>query len=209
MELFIAGINHNDFLGRKKLASWLAILSEENADSPAFVATEWDEEIFKQVKEQRGTFRSLVKTEWPNASRDLLDTFALGLAYEADTHLEFFPDAKIVWLEHERESPIPISEYAKRRFMMLKSWLGGAGMPDNDSEALDQLSACAHQEATHSQQGDERDAKFAELVAVAVEELSQSDWAIAIVGSNHASSGPDTFRTLLENSGVTCKVSLL
>jgi hypothetical protein len=89
--LRIAGVNHFDPGGRQKLVKWLLSWSKKFG-KPAFVATEWDKEIFARVKTQRKEFERLIGDQWPPLSAGLSSVLTLSLAYEGDAYLEVFPD---------------------------------------------------------------------------------------------------------------------
>jgi hypothetical protein len=206
MNLHIAGFNHFDPAGRTRLRGWLDRLSAEHSEPPAFVAVEWDQQNFADVKAERALFRKLMQRQWPEAAPDLLDELELSLGYGGDTHTVLFPDVPVVWLDQGRRCDL--SDYARKRLNMYKLSLAPHGSPHNASAALSRLSQSAWENAKPPSAGDERDRKFASLLLQHIDQVA-GDWAIAIVGSNHATTNPGYLRRLLEDGGQPCEVTIL
>ena len=206
MDLHIAGFKHFDPTGRTRLRQWLEQLSTEHTEPPAFVAVEWDEDLFGEVKAQRASFRNLITQEWPFASPGLLDELELSLGYGGDTHTGVFPDVPVIWLDQGRRCDV--SCYASKRLDMYKSFLGEEGLPGDSTAALATLSQQASERADPPTKGDERDQKWTRLI---IDEIAQSggDWAIAIVGPNHTRASSGYMTGLLEEAGQLCEVTIL
>lgn len=205
----IAGVNHFDPAGRLRLVDWLALYSKRFGH-PAFVATEWDKDIFAQVKAQRGEFQCLISNQWPNLSAGLVKVLTLSLAYEADTHTEVFSDVEVVWLDEGRRAPEDdIRNYAPDRFAMYKHWLGDKVTERDDLVTLAKMSERAIREAGCPPSiGNDRDAQFADLILRRVGK-DGGDWAVVIVGKFHALTYSGSMRRLLEEREQICEVSLL
>ena len=209
MKIHIAGIYHPDPLCRCYLKQWLKQLSTNYAVDPAFIATEWDENIFTEVKKQRNKFRELAQTKWPGATSDLLDELALSLGYEADTHIEIYPNVDILWLDQGRkEESDEVREYARDRLAMYISYLGGEPLPNDNTSALTKLSLEARARTQSDRQGDERDKKFCRLILERIEN-GGGDWAIVIVGAVHAEQVDGSMCRLLEEARQLCEVTIL
>jgi hypothetical protein len=206
MKLHIAGVCHLDPTGTTRLAEWLEHLLRDKAEFPAFVAVEFDAELFAKVKSQRTVFRSLLSQHWPRATPELLDELALSLGYEGDTHERAFPHAKVIWLDQGR--PSDVENLAPARLVTYHQFLGEQGLPHNASAALSRLSQQAWESANAPTEGNDRDRKFASLVLQEIEDAG-GDWAIVIVGATHASDRPGRMRRLLEEAGHTCEVTML
>ena len=209
MILRIAGINHFDPAGRQRLADWLA-LDAKKLGNPAFVATEWDKGIFARVKAQRGEFQYLINKQWPNLSPELQKVLTLSLAYEADTHIEVFPDVEVLWLDERRQAPEDdVQKYPLYRFEMYKRWLGDKITERDDSVILAKMSERAIGEGGRPPSvGNERDAKFADSILRRVGK-GGGDWAVVIVGKFHALTYKGAMRHLLEEKEQICEVSPL
>lgn len=207
MKLYIAGICHFAPLGRNKLKQWIRQLAQDNDGPPAFVATEWDQTLFVQVKDQRGQFRQLAQKQWTAAGTDLLDVLEISLGYEADTHDEFFPNVEVLWLDQGRNDDV--SSYAKSRLNVYRSFLDDEPPPTNTAEALEKLSqeAWRRAEQWHGSRT-ERDDKFTSLI---LDRISKDggDWAIVIVGAAHAKYLEKSMRMLLDEQGYSCQVTIL
>jgi hypothetical protein len=206
MFLHIAGLNHYDPTHRAILRRWLTSLFKSKNSLPSFVAIEWDKGTFKEVKRQRPAFRQLLREEWPTTPSDLLDVLGNSLGYEGDAHEDAIGDLDILWLDEGRQTDP--SNYANHRLAMYKDFLGRQPMPGNTNDALSRLSDVARQRAASpslsDQQDQEREIKWARLLRDKCES-SKSDWAIVLIGANHA--GP--ICSLLENHGLPCDVTIL
>jgi hypothetical protein len=205
----IAGVNHFDPTGRQRLIDWLALCSKQFG-KPAFVATEWDKAIFDRVKGQREEFQLLISNQWPTLSPGLLKALTLSLAYEADAHVEVFPDVEVLWLDEGRQAPDnDIRNYARDRFEMYKRWLGDEILERDDSATLARMSERATLEAGRPPNvGCERDAKFVDSILRRVRR-GGGDWTVVIVGKFHALAYNGSMRRLLEEREQICEVSLL
>ena len=207
MILRIAGVAHFDPTGRQRLIEWLRYCSEKFGE-PAFIATEWDKHILEKVLPQREELRRLISKQWPAFSADLLKSLTLSLAYEGDTHFEVFPEAGILWLDEGREPPEDVRDYARSRFAMYKAWLGDKVAQTDDSAILEKMSKMAAEEAGDPpSEGNERDAKFADLILRRV--ATGGDWAVIIVGKFHALNYARSMRQLLEAHKQTCEMAFL
>jgi hypothetical protein len=206
MRLYIAGVCHFDPTGRARLLEWLEQLSEEHSEPPAFVAVEYDSDLFTKIKAQRARFRCLLTEHWPHAMPDFLDELELSLGYEGDTHERVFPDARIIWIDQGRM--YNVEGFAEGRLIMYHQFLGEQGLLEDTAAALAILSQRALEAAGPPTEGNERDARFARLIIQAIADGS-GDWAIVVVGANHASDCPGRMRCLLEQVGQTCEVTIL
>lgn len=206
MKLHIAGVNHNDPLGRERLKKWLEKLSVINDKSPAFVAVEYDNNIFEQIKKQRKRFRQLLQNEWSFLSPVELDIVENSLAYDGDTHLEVFPNAEILWLDKNRNENDTswIDRYAEVQLNVYKQYSF-----NKKPLFLNWLSGDVCRNTPTASQSTSRDQKFARLILKKVSR-NKSTWAIAIVGSDHTKKDiQGSMRCLLENAGLTCEVTVL
>ena len=206
MKLHIAGVYHFDPTCRTRLRQWLEQLSAAHAELPAFVAVEYDADLFAQIKAQRTAFRRLLSEQWPDGAPELLDELELSLGYDGDTHERVFPGAKVVWLDQGRM--YDVGGFAYERLIMYHQFLGEDGSPQDTSAALRRLSQQARQRANAPTEGNARDRKFADVI---LEEIQRGggDWAIVIVGATHASHHPGRMSRLLKETGQLCDVSIL
>ena len=207
--LYIAGINHNDPLGREALQKWLNELASKYTNTPEFIAVEWPEEVFVQVVSQRTILRRRAEETWPAATTHFLDTVTASMGFEGDTHLEVFPNVRILWLDEDREvAPSLIENYAVDRLNIYQDFLP----PNNacmDGEALFTMSNEAWVRVEGAEKGGPRDAKFAQLLINACSSVKCS-WAVVIVGASHADAQQnDCMVSLLVEAGVQCDVSIL
>ncbi len=206
MILHVAGVHHFDPSGPARLKAWLTGLSYEQKTPPAFVAVEYEESTFEQIRRQRPQFRQLLQREWPGAPPDLLEVLERSLAYEADTHLHVFPTVETFWLQHGMAEAVPT--YAQGRLLLYQSYLGEDPLPADTTAALTLLRARAWQRNDPPTRGNERDARWASLLW---DRLRKGDGerAIVVVGANHASGYPGYLVPLLRERGGHCDVVFL
>jgi hypothetical protein len=209
MVLCIAGVGHFDPAARQRLVKLLRYCSKK-CGKPAFIATEWDKNIFEKVIAQRNEFRAAISNQWPSFSAELLNSLTLSLAYEGDSHLEVFPDAEVMWLDEGREAPEEdIKRYARDRFAIYKGWLGDNVSETDESAILEKMRKKAAQQAgIPPSEGTERDAKWADMI-LRGEAKGGGDWAVIIVGKFHALKYAGSLLDLLEAEKQGCKVVLL
>ena len=208
----IAGINHFDPRCRQNLLKWYHELRERFGE-PCFVATEWDEKIFSEIKAQREQFLQLARQQWPQMTEALICTLTRSLGYEGDTQSDIFPDSEVLWLDQGRRigdlEISEINEYAQSRLNMYREFLGEGLLASSEDQVLETMSQAATRRAPPpSEGGDERDRKFAALILQRITK-GGCQWAIAIVGKNHASDTDGSMRRLLENAWCRCEIVFL
>jgi hypothetical protein len=206
MILCTVGLGHFDPSARKRLIELLRYCSQK-CGKPAFIATEWDKSIFERVRAQRTEFQSAIANKWPALSPELLKSLTLSLAYEADTHMEVFPSAEVLWLDDGRRAlEADIKNYARDRLAIYTEWLGDEISEKDDSLILEKMRRKAAQQAGHPpNRGTVRDSKWADMI---LERMNKGggDWAAIIVGKFHALSYPGSMRELLEAKKQVVKV---
>ncbi len=208
MRLRVAGVNHNDVLGRDRLLAWLQKVCNEENSHPSFVAVEYNRSHFADIKSQRPLFRKLAAEVWPNSSKQVFDTIQDSLAYEGDLHELIFSGAETVWLDQGRlvDDPTRLSKYACDRLKIYRNFIKSERLalsPEDFSTMSN--AAWKHREPP---QPDDRDFKFAEVLLDRFIR-DQTDWGIAIVGSDHASGVDGSMVNRLEGEGVVCQVKQL
>lgn len=210
MRLRIAGVVHNDVLGRDRLLNWLQEVKAIEETRPAFVAVEYDEEIFCKILAQRPVLGRLAAKVWPNAPSSVHKAIEESLAYEGNLHETIFPGVETVWLDQGRSvsDPTIISDYALDRLKIYKSFIP-EGQEELRDESLLHMSISAWNRGASPQPGgSERDIKFAKLI-VYRSRREVSWWAIVIVGINHASDVDGHMTRLLRDQGIECQASEL
>lgn len=206
MLLRIAGINHLDVLGREKLQQWLANHVGEQP-APIFVATEWDQAIFEQVRGQRGRFRQSAAGRWPQFSDDMLNTIELSLGYEGDSHLSKYPNLSVLWLDQGREiDQDDVDRFADDRLARYAELVGNNVDHANERQLLVTMSRLADERFPGEGGVGKRDRVFADRI---VNQAQGNVWAFAVVGKRHAANVDGSMRRLVEQRGHVCQVSLL
>jgi hypothetical protein len=211
MLIKIAGILHPDPLGPERLSRWLSIAGMEQEGRPQFVAVEFDEEHFKQIADQRQSFRELVKSTWPDARAAFVDALVAAFGYEGDTHRERFRQAETLWLDAGREcDPSLVSEFAQGRLLQYRqaiSDLGAAAGPF-DVSLLKTMSRHLWATARRDEEEEDdrsRDSKWAAILAARA--VAADGWGIAIVGANHGRDAEGRLVRLLREGMVICEFS--
>lgn len=206
--LYIAGIQHFDPLCRDRLFNWLKVLQKSHHRPPFFVAVEWDENIFRKVAGQRITLQQLAKKAWPQASSLFLEKLSEAMAFEADTHIELFPNIPTLWLDNDRiVNPEIVENYARDRLNVYRSFLSSE-IAELNYETLLIMSREAWDRSSKPSQGNSRDVQFADLICECFNQTNNC-WAIAIVGANHASTASGYMGAILIEKGIKCNVTIL
>jgi hypothetical protein len=208
MRLKIAGIQHNDVLGRRRLLSWLHELKSSEAAMPTFVAVEYDETTFGRIRAQRRVMRTLAAEVWSGSSPSVLEVMKDSLVYEGDLHESVFPGTETVWLDEGRtvEDPTVVSQYAVDRLKCYKSLVSSGQKTLSEGDLLG-MSRMAWENVS-ALSPNERDAKFARVLLDRCQTIDQG-WAIVVVGANHASEVQGSMVTQLRRNGIECEVSRL
>ena len=217
MDFFVAGVIHHDPLGPDKLTDWLRTLRQAHADPPAFIAVEFASYVFQQIREQRGTLEQLAQREWPEASPELIRALAPSLAYEADTHPEVFRQhIEVLWLDEFRQpEPYPgaAQDFARDRLCTYKSLLLNEELSLPIPDALATMSQAAWDKADRESrenppQPEPRDEEFALQITQRLRQ-GGGEWAIAVVGRNHASDQEGSMLRRLLDGGIPCNKAIL
>lgn len=211
MILRLVGINHKDPVMRQQLIEWL-VASSAKYGKPGFVAVEWDELIFNAVKAKRAEFRQLLKQEWPNISDPLLNTFALSLGYEGDSHIDVYPNVDILWLDEGRKEGMGdddmtkgfVEKCARWRLLDYKRFLGEWPTDSDDSMVMKQISDGASNIPDFKPNS--RDDKWVNRIVLKSAQTVNCRWAIAIIGEGHTRKLKGTMRSQLENLNYICEV---
>jgi len=207
VELFSAGINHNDPLMREELVDWLHELKDEHDSNPCFIAVEWGEYAHSKVADARDEFKVLAKNEWPGVSHELLTTLAEAMGYEGDTHRDLWPNLDPIWLDNDREvtamTDYNLANYAAGRLGVYKLRVGTADPVNDPAGALQQLSGAAHigQQAWVD---NARDESWAKQITGAISNNPDCEWAVVVCGSEHFAKHAGNVRDLLDKNK-TCK----
>lgn len=210
MRLRVAGVVHNDLLGRERLLNWLREIKDLEKTTPLFIAVEYDESIFGVIRSQRPVLRTLAAEAWPGSSQSVLKLIEDSLAYEGDLHELVFPAVDTLWLDQGRAvgDPTILSDYARDRLNIYKSFVAGESRALSNATLLT-MSATAWERGSAPQPGgSDRDAKFARMILDRLKE-ERRGWAIVIVGSNHASGVQGGMVSRLKSQGIECQVNQL
>jgi len=209
-QLKIAGIVHNDLLGRERLRAWLRGIKASERTPPAFVAVEYDQNMFRQLAAQRPTLRALAREEWPDSSESILDTIENSLCYEGDVHEGVFPGVETVWLDKGRtvKDPTVVSAYAHDRLNLYKSFVARELRELSDANLLTMSRTAWARGDPPEIGGSVRDAKFARMILDRLR-LANRGWAVAAIGSSHAGEVEGSTADRLRSEGIKCQVSFL
>ena len=207
MRLRIAGINHNDILGPQRLFAWYEELKSVEYQSPSFVAVEYDELLFRQIKMQRPTMRRLVTERWPDTNDEILLILENSLVYEGDLHEQVFLGVDTLWLDKGRiiTDPTVISEYARDRLLIYESFISSTSTKLNMDDIISMCKAAWDHGAAPQRGGSQRDDQFSRAILDKIA-TARSGWAIVIVGSCHCAMVDGSMVRLLMDQGIQCEV---
>jgi hypothetical protein len=205
VELYSAGINHNDPFMRKELAEWLHDLKAQHKSDPCFVAVEWGKHAHSKVVDARDEFKELAKKAWPGVSDDLLTTLAEAMGYEGDAHREVWPELDPIWLDDDRPSTLKVEyeldNYAAGRLGIYKFRMGKADPVSDPQGALQRLSDAAHV-GQQAWADNPRDESWAKQITAAIGNAPKCEWAVVICGSEHFAKHAGNTRDLLDKNSI-------
>ena len=210
MRLWVAGIVHNDLFGRERLLRWLREIQDMEKTSPLFVAVEFDESIFCEIRKQRQKLRELAEEAWPNSCISVLKIIEDSLVYEGDLHELVFPSVETLWLDQGRKvsDKSILSRFAHDRLNIYKSFVPSGSKALSKLTLLSMSIAAWEIGAKPQPGGFERDVKFSHMILDRLKGEADG-WAVAIVGSNHASDVEGSMVILLQNQSIKCQVNKL
>ena len=210
MRLRIAGVNHNDILGARRLCAWYDQVRKLDTSVPTFVAVEFDRELFEQAKLQRPLIRRLASEVWPKTDDEVLSLIEMSLVYEGDLHERIFPGVETVWLDQGRKvtDPTGMSDYAQNRLSIYKRFVSEAKSRIEIHDVKVMCQAAWNQRVSPQPSGSLRDREFSQKIIQRVAQ-GASDWAIVVVGSSHASKIEGSMVSLLTDQGIACHVTEL
>ena len=212
MKIEIVGIIHFDPLCRDRYIDWLSIIGSKYKEPPFFIAIEWDENIFQKVKNQRSHFRELLKEKYPTSDEISIEKLTMTLAFEGDTHLEFFPITPILWLDNDViiNNQTIVDNYSEDRLKIYEGYFGDEKKLSNNN--LLGLSITAwrklYYSVNSSSSNTNRDNKFFEFLTNNLDDKCDS-WVIVIVGANHTKNDPGRLAFLLREKGYEVITNLL
>ncbi len=210
MRLRIAGVNHNDILGARRLRAWYDQVRNLETSTPTFVAVEFDRELFEQVRLQRPLIRRLASEVWPETDDEVLCLIERSLVYEGDLHERIFPGVETVWLDQGRKTTYPtdMSGYAQDRLSIYRRFISVAKSRLEIDDVKVMCQAAWNQGVAPQPGGTCRDLKFSQKIMQRVAN-GESDWAIVVVGSSHASQVEGSMVSRLTGQGIACPVTEL
>lgn len=178
IRIILIGINHFDPFGPQKVRLALELASSKGF-IPDGIAVEWSKRNAAAVIAQRDAFGRSLLHHFPMITSGDLDAIKHSLAFEADAHLDMYPDLPVIWLDEDRvANPSIIERYADDRVSIIRS------AADGNDFSLARISYTIIHNADVTPMPSERDKKFTSVIDVAV---SSGHHSIAcIVGQNHA-----------------------
>lgn len=206
MELYLAGINHNDPLMRVDLVDWLKDLQHQHQSDPCFVAVEWGKAAYDKIVASRIPFEQKLKQQWGAVDDHLVGPLAAAIGYEGDAHRDVWPDLRPIWLDSRRKlTPLEqftISSYEDARLGVYAAHLDHQIPLTNIAGTLQALSDNANK-GQQQWSNNPRDKSWARQIG---RRASQGgcDWAVVIAGHEHFSPNhPGNLRGRLDKNG-TC-----
>jgi hypothetical protein len=204
MQLFIAGINHYDPMGRERVAAWLSSLVAQHDDKPSFLAVEFDKKNFDVLRQYRNQYRKWIHTQWPEIPPADLHRYEKSLGYEGDVHEVCLPDIDVIWLDAGRTVDTELVDNHARCRLQSLHYLRQTNSLMLPGVVSEQVGGLTRPEVFDPA----RSRRFADRILEHIR-TKNSDWGIAIVGASHASeSFTNSMRSLLEQAGLSCKTRI-
>lgn len=205
MKLLIAGITHFDVLGHRRLIEWLKQKSAIESGAPEFVAVEWDKDMFSLIKAQRNLIGELAREEWPTAPNSFVQVIQQSLGYEGDTHKEVLPSVETVWLDNGKivDDETKVSQYYRDRMNIYKGFARNTCLDFSENMLINMSLKAWQASEPPLTEGTQRDIIFSDKIMSQIKH-AKSDWAIVIVGANHASLSPGCMVSCLSEQGSIC-----
>ena len=212
MKLYLAGVIHNDPLGRDRIHYWLKGIKESTP--PAFVAVEWGETVFRLLEASRSGLGMKLQVRFPDVESDVIQTLADLLAYEGDSHKGIYPNADVIWLDDgrvciDKGKQLTNEEIANKvvqgRHSIMELWLSNRFQFDSSEKFLSQISSEVWTSSTRPETS-ERDEKFAGLI---LSRIHEDGWGAVITGAEHTEDKEGRMRYLLSQAGQNCDVEIL
>jgi len=205
MKLLIAGINHFDILGHRRLIEWLKQKSAIESGAPEFVAVEWDKDIFSLIKAQRNLIVELAHEEWPTAPNSFFQVIQQSLGYDGDTHKEVLPSVETVWLDNGKivDDETKVSQFYRDRMNIYKGFARNTCLDFSENMLINMSLQAWQTSEPPVTGGTHRDIIFSDRIMSQIKH-AKSDWAIVIVGANHASLSPGCMVSHLSEQGSIC-----
>ncbi len=205
MKLLIASIIHFDVLGHRRLIEWLKQKSAIESGAPEFVAVEWDKDMFSLIKAQRNLVGELARKEWPTAPNSFVHVIQQSLGYEGDTHKEVLPSVETVWLDNGKivDNETKVSQYYRDRMKIYEDFTRNTCLDFSDNMLMNMSLEAWRYAEPPATEGTQRDIAFSNIIMSQIEHVT-SDWAIVIVGANHASLSSGSMVSYLSEQGCIC-----
>ena len=179
--IYVAGVNHFDPFHRALARTWLDQIAAEEDSVPAFVANEWSSEAYAFARDNRDGFMSCVLDDYKMMDAHSLRLVELSFGYEGDVFDDVFGHDRAFWLGGSTELSTLIDFRVKR----CHQFVDYQGNPIDGPDFLRKLSLGAHACAQPPGPGDQRDGELAAAIHVKARKIN-AEWAIAIIGGNHA-----------------------
>lgn len=201
--IYVAGVNHFDPFHRASTGTWLDQIAGHEATAPAFIANEWTDTAYEFARDHREEFRVRVAHDYTMLDPDSLQTVAHSFAYEGDVFDQAFGHDGVLWLGH----PTKVETLVQFRVDRCHQYVDYQGDPKDGPDFLRMLSVGAHFHGQQPGPGDERDGELAAAIHVKSLE-TEAEWAVAILGANHAYRFDATVVDLLD-SDHDCRVRIM
>lgn len=206
MALYVAGVNHNDPLGKGRLRDWLATFKSSQGAPPAYVAVVYDKLVFPVLRSLRPRYRELARNRW-RPPEEVLSTLEQSLGYEVDAHKAFFLTAPVIWLDPQPAPQKVDSAWLEKS--RLKKMLDIYDRYFNEGETDTQrlLECCSRAARTQAvkQPVRNRESELAQPLLDKV--VDNPQWAIAIMGATRASISVGYTCSLLQAAGHRCCIT--
>lgn len=199
IDIRLIGVNHYDPYGRMLIGEYLK-REKEKGFCPDCLAAEWDSVLFHRIRKQREYLFNKLLDERYTTNRQEAKMIADAMGFEADSHLPFFPDLPILWLDEGREyDEMCITFYADDRYKVL---FKNRREKDNKFDIESTRQSLLTKPSPDYIPGD-RDNNFASRVIRSIECGKKK--IICIVGKSHINLQIEgSFGSLLNEYGINC-----
>lgn len=202
--VFLIGINHNDPLGRAKVVKLLKE-AKQKGFVPDVIGVEWKEEIAKKLILMRSDMEQLIMERWPRTEKREAKTIADTIAYEADAHLEVYPQLEIIWLDEQREITEALRQRIDTYCIDRKNIYANHVPSECDQLCVSTLSSSIGLVENANFAPSIRDQLFADALLAAIENGKKQ--IVCIVGADHTNiEMPGSFANRIFAAGHEVKV---
>jgi hypothetical protein len=208
MKLQIAGIVHQDPLGRRRLNTWIDRAFSLSDQAPAFIAVEWDKRMLASVLAERSRLEELARETWPTAPASFLAELVAAVAYEGEVPISSHPNVDVLYLDEGRvlDDETVLTQFALDRMRNYRHMFDES-LDSFGQEQLEAMSRYSWQ-VTVCDNPNTRDHEFAKRIGEAYP-ADILEWGVVVVGACHALLDQGYMAHQLDELGYECRTEQL